>query len=113
MLLAGVDPLRIYIHEEGLARFATEEYEKPNNKNLEDMCMHLTNYAINKNNSKFIFAEDEDDEDVGHKWTLSALMSWLEEEGHDVDRLWLRIEDIIIKTLCVAQPSLAHTYRSC
>ena len=29
VLLAGCDPLRIYIFKEGLGRFATEEYEAP------------------------------------------------------------------------------------
>ena len=30
VLLAGCDPLRIYIYNEGLTRFATEKYEYPN-----------------------------------------------------------------------------------
>ena len=33
--------------------------------------------------------------------------------GNDVVKLWDNICDIIIKTLCTVQPSLAHTYRSC
>ena len=52
-LLYGVNPLRVYIHEEGIARFATEEYQSPNNSNLDNLYMHLTNYAINKFNDKF------------------------------------------------------------
>ena len=53
VLLTGLNPLRIYIHEEGLARFATENYEKPRPGNLDNMYVHLTNYSINKNNVKF------------------------------------------------------------
>lgn len=30
VLLAGCDPLRIYVFEEGLARLSTEAYEPPN-----------------------------------------------------------------------------------
>lgn len=48
VLVAGVDPLRIFIFRDGLARFATESYVAPNKENMEDVCMHLTNYAINK-----------------------------------------------------------------
>ena len=47
---AGCDPLRIFINQDGLYRTATEEYEPPVQSNLSDLCMHLINYAINKNN---------------------------------------------------------------
>lgn len=48
VLVASVDPLLVFVYEEGLARFATETYVGPNKDNMEDICMHLTNYAINK-----------------------------------------------------------------
>ena len=49
VLLNGISPLRAYVYDEGLARFATAPYEPPNPRNLNNMFMHLTNYAINKN----------------------------------------------------------------
>jgi len=55
VLVTSVDPLTIYLYEEGLGRFATETYQPPTRDNMEDVCMHLTNYAINKDNPKFIF----------------------------------------------------------
>jgi len=58
VLVAGCDPLRIFIYTEGLARFATEKYMPPHPTNFDDLCMHLTNYAINKNNENFVFNED-------------------------------------------------------
>ncbi len=54
VLLYGLNPLRIYIHEQGIGRFATENYEKPKPSNLDNMYVHLTNYAINKSNVKFL-----------------------------------------------------------
>jgi len=54
VLLSSVYPLKIYVYNEGLARFATEEYISPNSDNLDTLCMHLTNYAINKYNPNFI-----------------------------------------------------------
>ena len=57
VLIAGVDPLRIFVFEDGLARFATEPYVPPRTENLENKFMHLTNYAINKNSPNFIFNE--------------------------------------------------------
>ena len=54
VLLYGINPMRIFVFEDGLARFATSAYEEPNIKNQSNMFMHLTNYAINKNASNFI-----------------------------------------------------------
>jgi tubulin polyglutamylase TTLL6/13 len=45
--------MRIYIHEKGIARFATEAYIAPRPSNIDNMFIHLTNYAINKYNSAF------------------------------------------------------------
>ena len=113
VLLAGCDPLRVYLFREGLARFATEAYTKPTNSNLGKQCMHLTNYAINKNSENFVFNEDPGQDDVGHKRSLSSTLKLLAELGHDTEKLWGRIKDLIIKTLCAVQPSLAHTYKAC
>lgn len=113
VLVAGCDPLRIFVHEEGLARLATEKYVAPGPGNIGDMCMHLTNYAVNKNSPNFVFNERSDVDDVGHKRSLTSTMRQFAEQGHDVAALWARIHDMVIKTLCAVQPSLAHTYRSC
>ena len=113
VLLAGCEPLRVYLFKEGLARFATEAYVRPTNGNLNKQCMHLTNYAINKNSDNFVFNEDPAQDDVGHKRSLSSTFKLLADLGHDTGKLWNRIKDIIIKTLCTAQPSLAHTYKAC
>lgn len=67
ILLVGVDPLRIYMFKDGLARFATEIYSPPIPSNLDNLFMHLTNYAINKNSENFVFNEDAEDDDTGHK----------------------------------------------
>lgn len=79
VLLAGCDPMRVYIYNEGLARLATEQYVPPNHRNLQDMCMHLTNYAINKNNDKFVFNNDQKDFSQGHKRSYSYVLSILKE----------------------------------
>ena len=52
-LVVGINPLRIFLSKEGLARLATKNYENIAEENLDDMTMHLTNYAINKNSLKF------------------------------------------------------------
>ncbi|CAG9315026.1 unnamed protein product [Blepharisma stoltei] len=113
VLVTGCEPLRIFIHDQGLTRFATEEYKKPNEGNFEDMCMHLTNYAINKNNPNFIHNENSEEDDIGHKRSLQSTFDYLEENGYDVVKLKSKIDDMIIKTLCSVQPNLRHHYHSC
>ena len=71
VLITSVSPLRIYVYNEGLARFATDHYVAPNSQNINNTFMHLTNYAINKNSSKFQFNKGLDDE--GHKRSLSSI----------------------------------------
>jgi len=53
VLVLGIDPLRIFLSKEGLARLSTKNYEEVTDDNLDDTLMHLTNYAINKNSHKF------------------------------------------------------------
>ena len=42
---------------------------------MDNMCMHLTNYAINKDNPNFIFNEDDKVNDVGHKRSFTSVLS--------------------------------------
>ncbi|XP_060035418.1 tubulin polyglutamylase TTLL13 [Erinaceus europaeus] len=108
VLVTSCDPLRIFMYEEGLARFATLPYVEPNHSNLVEMCMHLTNYAINKHNQNFVR-----DEALGSKRKLSTLNAWLREHSYDPRELWGDIEDIIIKTIISAHSILRHNYRTC
>lgn len=111
VLITGCDPLRVYIHEEGLARFATEAYEEPDLNNKTNRYMHLTNYAINKLNTNFI-QNDDDSQNHSHKRSLSSVLKDLELQGRDSAGLWDDICDLIIKTLLTAQPFLSSTYKS-
>lgn len=77
------------------------------------MCMHLTNYAINKENSNFIFNQDASKMDVGHKRSIKSVFSKLAEQGHDIPKLWAEMNQIFIKTFTAVQPILSHHYRSC
>jgi tubulin polyglutamylase TTLL5 len=46
--LTSVNPLRLYVYDEGLVRFASERYDTTDLKNV---FSHLTNYSINKRNN--------------------------------------------------------------
>ena len=112
VLVYGVDPLRIYLFKEGIVRFATSTYSAPTKNNMKNLYMHLTNYAINKNSDDFIFNEEESVDDVGHKRSLSAVLKQLEDEGNDPNLIMNRISDLIIKTIIICQPSIAHAYKT-
>ena len=47
MVVTSFDPLRIYIHEDGIVRFATKDYN-PDKDSISQRYTHLTNYAVNK-----------------------------------------------------------------
>jgi tubulin polyglutamylase TTLL5 len=96
VLVTSFQPLRIYVYKEGLARFASEKYV---NDLTENKFIHLTNYSVNKKNQKFIQNTDANCDGVGHKWSLKALMKVLTDKGEDIESLWLKIYDIIIKSI--------------
>ncbi|XP_068881757.1 tubulin polyglutamylase TTLL13-like isoform X1 [Aphelocoma coerulescens] len=108
VLVTSCDPLRIFLYKEGLARFATMRYIDCSSRNLGDICMHLTNYAINKRNENFV-----QDDTMGSKRKLSTLNAWMAEHSYDTTKLWADIDDIVIKTLISAHPVLKHHYQSC
>ena len=55
--VTSFNPLRVYMFDEGLARFATEKYNTSINQ-LSKRYVHLTNYSVNKNNKNFIRNSD-------------------------------------------------------
>jgi hypothetical protein len=63
---------------------------------------HLTNYSIQKDSDDFVANEGGGADDVGHKWSLPALLRWLEARGCDSQATMHRIEDVVVKTLIAA-----------
>lgn len=106
VLVLSCDPLRIFIHKEGLVRFATKEYHAIDlgapKSDLKQTYMHLTNYALNKDNADFIQATSVED-DSSHKRTITQLWRKLREKNVDIDKIQLKINDIIIKTMISVQ----------
>lgn len=134
-LLTSVDPLRIYIHKEGMARFCTEKYVKPKQSNLYQVYSHLTNYSLNKKNENFQNPDDfnacidqvENDEkseqeavdrsempenDKGSKRSLSSIYRDIEKMGYSTTELKNQIDNIICLTIGSVQPFLAHNYHT-
>ncbi|KAH8316299.1 hypothetical protein KR067_004640 [Drosophila pandora] len=109
-LVTSVDPLRIFVYNEGLARFATHKYVPPTMGNSSNLFMHLTNYCLNRRNSQYIMGSTPE---VGSKRKLSAFNKWLVEHNYDVAEFWASVDDAIIKTVISAWPVLKHNYNVC
>jgi tubulin polyglutamylase TTLL5 len=101
VVITSYEPLRVYVYKEGLARFASESYSTKADKN--NRFMHLTNYSINKKNDKFQQNDDIENDDIGFKWSLTAFCNHLEQVGIDMELLWSRTYDLIIKTIACGE----------
>lgn len=105
VLLTSVDPLRIYVYNEGLARFASCPYDSGKH-GLKNLYQHLTNYSINKKSDSFSQNKSLDERDHGNKWSLSDLQAHFEKMGIHMQPIWERIYDAIIKAIISVEPHL-------
>uniref|UniRef100_A0A915I491 Tubulin polyglutamylase TTLL4 n=1 Tax=Romanomermis culicivorax TaxID=13658 RepID=A0A915I491_ROMCU len=100
--VTSFNPLKIYLYQEGLVRFASVKYSKCLST-ITNRLMHLTNYSLNKS-----AAQDENIEnrsETGVKWSLTKFWNHLKHMGKDVDKLQNEIIDLIIKTfICCETP---------
>lgn len=101
VLVTSINPLRMYLHTDGLARFASVRYSE-NADTLNDRYMHLTNYSINKLSANYAKNEDAD-QCQGHKWTLRSLWQYLGEAGVNTEKLWGTLRNLIIRTLLAGE----------
>ncbi|XP_038597658.1 tubulin polyglutamylase TTLL5 isoform X4 [Tachyglossus aculeatus] len=106
VLVTSYDPLVIYLYEEGLARFATVRYDQ-GPKFIRNQFMHLTNYSVNKKSGDYVSCDDPEVEDYGNKWSMSAMLRYLKQEGRDTSVLMAHVEDLVIKTIISAELAIA------
>ncbi|TPP39823.1 Tubulin-tyrosine ligase family protein [Leishmania donovani] len=113
VLLTSIRHPSIFLFNDGLVRICTEPYETPNEENVKQACKHLTNYAVNKKSSEFVFNTNVEHMDVGNKRNFGFLNRWLAEGGHSPDVFWNEVGFIVVKTILAAQPIIAKVYDSC
>lgn len=107
-LVTSINPLRVYVYKEGLARFCTEKYEKPNSKNMNQSFKFLTNYSLNKHNKNF----EQFHDGRGHKRSITCVFRQLLDDGVNIDALWEEIHRIIMLTIIIGQPIISHNYQT-
>lgn len=109
VLVTSVNPLRIYLYDDGLVRFASNKYSNESTK-VGDVFTHLTNYSINKNSTSYLSNEDST-QAQGHKWTLKSLWRHFDAEGIDHSVIWEKIKDLMIKTLISAEGNMSSLFQ--
>ncbi|KAG6947094.1 hypothetical protein JG688_00015686 [Phytophthora aleatoria] len=109
VLVTSLDPLRIYLFQEGIARFCTAPYSLKNPRNR---FAHLTNYAINKSSKGFVENADAQRADAGSKWSLTALIRALQSQQllDDPETLMSQIRAIVCKTIIAAEAHLTPLF---
>uniref|UniRef100_A0A5F9D6H7 Tubulin tyrosine ligase like 7 n=1 Tax=Oryctolagus cuniculus TaxID=9986 RepID=A0A5F9D6H7_RABIT len=85
ILITSCDPLKIFLYHDGLVRMGTEKYIPPNESNLTQLYMHLTNYSVNKHNEHF---ERDETENKGSKRSIKWFTEFLQANQHDVAKFW-------------------------
>jgi hypothetical protein len=98
VVATSFNPIKIYMYREGLVRFATQPYNVKK-RTLGVNCMHLTNYAVNRESLDFVSNEDPAATDHGHKWSLTSFLAHMSARGVDTAKLMQDVEAVLVKTL--------------
>ena len=106
VLIKIYEQLRVYVFQEGLARFSSETYYT--SKITKKKYMKLTNYSINKKNEKFIKNENCEQDNFGYKWSLGARRN-LEKVGINMNLLWSLTYDVIVITILCYENYVQNT----
>jgi tubulin polyglutamylase TTLL4 len=98
--VTSIDPLRVYIYQNGLVRIATTPYVDSVD-DLNELSAHLTNFSLNKDNPNYVVTDDLSKDGEGNKWSHKPFWPFLEEQGFDAEEIKSNIYDAIA-TLFVA-----------
>ncbi|XP_030240005.1 tubulin polyglutamylase TTLL4 isoform X2 [Drosophila navojoa] len=110
VLVTSVNPLRVFMYHNGLARFASVKYSAKADT-LNDRCMHLTNYSINKFSSNYSKNEDVN-ACHGHKWTIKSLWTYLANRGVRTDGLWEALRSLVLRTILAGENGINSMIRA-
>lgn len=113
VLVSSYDPLRVYVYNDGLVRFATEKYDL-DQSNLKKRFIHLTNFSVNKRSENFKQNKaDGDDEENTSKWSFKALKKAYDERNINYDYVFAQVKDVIVKTLISVEPHIVGNLNKC
>ena len=104
-LVTSVSPVRIYMHDSGLIRFATHQYDP--NAPLTDLHTHLTNFSVNKDDEEFVRCGDDLEESVDDsKWSIPFFIKYLKDNGIDSDALFKELDRVCTAAILAGMASI-------
>ena len=103
--VTSIDPLRIYIYNNGLVRLATEPYEQ-NKNDFSKLTAHLTNFSLNRKSESFQTTNDISNDGQGNKWSHHPFWPFLSSHGFDCNKIRNNIDDLIVTVIIAACPEL-------
>ncbi|OHT16236.1 Tubulin-tyrosine ligase family protein [Tritrichomonas foetus] len=110
VMVTSVNPLIIYMHENGMARFATHEYVE--DASISDLQMHLTNFSLNKDDDSFIMSSGKEIIQ-NSKWSIQFFLDYLEKQGIDVKQLMKKIEKVVIASFIAGMTTVREHHFNC
>jgi hypothetical protein len=100
LLIASLEPLSFFIYTEGIARFCTETYEPPSKANRSKKFVHLTNTAINVENS--------DEPPSAFTRLASEVLEEMISLDPRAETLWGRICEVCRAVIIAIYPAVLH-----
>ena len=128
LLVESLDPLSIWLCDEGLVRFCTVPYQKfsssssssssSKKKRRANMCAHLSNYSVNKHNHtgyvhSSILDPNPSARSEGTKRTLTSVLREMRDMGEDVDQMMEDIKHLIVQTSAALQSDIILRSKTC
>ncbi|MCW4152141.1 PqqD family peptide modification chaperone [Halomonas sp. 18H] len=97
VLLASLNPLRVYVYRQGFAKLASAPYDV---NDADNPYSQLTNPDINIHNT---------DADVAVEFIdMDRYRQWLHEQGHDDEQLFARVHDLLALTMLSSVDHFRH-----
>eukprot|EP00941_MAST-03F_sp_MAST-3F-sp1_P000208 g208.t1 len=120
--VTSVDPLSIYLFDDGLARFCTEKYDPSvpfhntsENGGDKSVLAHLTNSSLNVYSDKYVrnVGISEEELSQGSKRGLAATLARIGKLFPKIDivKLWLEIGNVVTKAFIAFEPILVKESR--
>ncbi len=113
VVATSLDPISLWLYEDGLGRFATTPYSEKNAKNVSDMFVHLTNSSVNKHSDRYELntGTSKAEMEKGSKRSLKATFRQMGQAGLDVKLARKRMCDVLLRVFMAYEQTLREASR--